>query len=221
MKTISKMMLAVVVLGGLAANVQATVISECASTRYAYMGGSVAAAGRNYMLVGDKAVSGWWGYAWLTFEAPFEAVDSAYLNLQSITQSAGMWATPETSPVVISVHAVAADVTAIGGAYTAAEFKSSIGEAVASVVVSGGDAIYSWEITDLVNSWIAGGTNYGLVLSIDGIGDGTTYAKFAGINNPAGIAPVITNAAMGIPEPATLVLLGTGAMLSGYLRRKH
>lgn len=199
----------------LVSSVNATVISDVSATGYCYMNGSTPSGVKDYMLTGEKDATGWWGYSWIKFDTPTSSVASSYLNLQSIAQTSGMWAIPDTAPVTITVYAVTADVASIGSTISTADFKSNyIGNAIDSITVSGGDSIYSWDITSLVNAWASGNDNYGLVLSVDG--DGTTvYAKFSGINNAAGgMAPVITDTALAVPEPATMVLLGLGGLLS-------
>lgn len=220
MKTIFMFAVAVTTLSGIMSTCEASIISDCTSSRYCYMGGSIASATKDYMLVGDRNAD-YWGYAWLTFETPSETVSSAYLNLQSIAQSAGMWSVPESNPVTITVYTINDDVTKIGNSYSASSFKDMIGEAIASEIVSGGDDIYSWDITALVNEWVTGGSNYGLLLSISSLTNGLTYAKFAGVGHSSGIDPVITDIAMAVPEPTTLVLLGLGTLFSCRKRRTH
>ena len=208
----SSLMVFAVLTTGLISSVQAGVVADCTSTGYSYMSGSVASSDKDYMLTGEMAADSWWGFSWLTFETPDSTVGSAYLNLQSIAQSGGMWVTPDSSPVTISVYAVTADVASITSS-NVSDFKDNhIGEAIASMTVRGGEMIYSWDITDLVNGWVAG-NNYGLVLSVDSDGS-TVYGKFAGIGHSTGITPVITDTALAVPEPATMMLLGLGSLIS-------
>lgn len=207
----SLIVLAAVFTASMISSVQAGVVADCTSTGYSYMSGSVASPDKDYMLTGEMAADSWWGFSWLSFETPDSTVEIAYLNLQSIAQGGGMWAVPDSSPVTMTVYAVTADVASITSSNVSDFRDNHIGGAVASISVSGGDAIYSWDITDLVNGWITG-DNYGLVLSVDGDGS-TVYGKFSGLGHSTGMAPVITDTALAVPEPATMMLLGLGSLI--------
>ncbi len=158
---------------------------------------------------------------------PGSAVSGAYLTMELTSGHSAM--SGMTDPVQMSVQRVTEDIAGmVDGRYTVAEFQDHdtgyIGETVSTVAVYE-DGCYSWDITALVNDWIAGVPNYGLAITgrDDLRNDGNQHPEFfsqdaavAGL----GLSPVISN--QPVPEPATICLLGagTGCLLCRSRRKR-
>lgn len=147
---------------------------------------------------------------------PGSAVSEAYLLMEKTSGYSAM--SGMTAPVQISVQQVTADVAGMtDGRYTVAEFQDQdtgyISQTVSTVEVDQ-DGCYSWDISALVNDWIAGSPNYGFALTgrDDSRNDGNQHPEFFsqdGFANGLGMGPVISD--QPIPEPVTICLLGAGA----------
>ena len=205
----------------------------CVLDGYAAMGGMVLNTSNNYLLGGDpnsEPTGGMetWGYGWLKFDGsqlPDEAVSSAVLQLQSITQeSGGMFTPPEavSGGISVNIYSVTDDVATITNAATAGSFRSSFSTLIDTATVTGGDGVYEWDVTDLVNQWIAGPSgdgSFGLVFTAT-----DAIPKFHASETTTGAAPVIQFTAANVPEPSTLVLALTACGLFGagsLLRRSR
>lgn len=190
--------------------------ADCTLDGYVAMGGMVVNTTNDYLLPGypDSPPSGpmqTFGYAFLKFDAadlPTEAVSEAYLQLDVIALQDGMsW--PETGTGSVGVFAVTADVAGITGG-TAGTFRDSIANIATDSVSMTGEGVIYLDVTDIVNGWIGGGDNYGLLLA----SPGGLMPRLHASETTAGLAPVITN----VPEPATMGLLACGAL--GLISRR-
>ena len=209
----------------------ADTIVDCAYDGYVAMGGMVCNTGNAYLLPGSpewepQGTMETFGYAFLKFDAgdlPASAVQSATLQLEVISLQDGM-TYPVTTPDAIGdvgVFAVTADVAGISAA-TANAFRANIAETATSVVqltTPGGDGFFaagtavSLDVTDVVNTWINSGNNYGLVLAcIDGY-----ILRLHSSDSTIGASPFIC---VAVPEPGAMSLLICGA-LSVLTRRSR
>ena len=217
--------LVVMIVSLVAPAAEATIIGDCTNTGYTFMGGwmvyQTPPSNKDYFLTANApADSTNWAFSWLKFgDISGSAVDEAYLSLECYKDMDGSL-TPE-NPMDVTIYAVDADVTGITTA-NVVDFKENhiVGDAVAITTLTG-TGFYSWDITSIVNGWIAG-DNYGLVvIGWDDIpGPSYTHPYFAGLPapNPHGMAPTL--ATSPVPEPATIVLLGIGGLVT-LLRRKR
>ncbi|NBB95171.1 MAG: DNRLRE domain-containing protein [Planctomycetes bacterium] len=199
-----------------AGTASADVMADCTYDGYVAMGGMVTNTTNSYLLPGnpDSPPEGsmqTFGYAFCKFDTtglPTEAVTEAYLQLDVIALQDGMtW--PATGTGNVGVFAVTADVAGIN-AGTAGTFRDSIADIATDSVSMTGEGLVYLDVTDIVNGWIAGGDNYGLVLA----SPGGLMPRLHASETTAGLAPVITN----VPEPATMGLLACGAL--GLISRR-
>ena len=192
--------------------------ADCTLDGYVAMGNMVQMT-NSYLLPGnpDSPPSGpphhmeTFGYAFLKFDAadlPTEAVSEAYLQLDVIALQDGMsW--PETGTGSVGVFAVTADVAGITGG-TAGTFRDSIADIATDSVSMTGEGLIYLDVTDIVNGWVGGSDNYGIVLA----SPGGLMPRLHASETTAGLAPVITS----VPEPATMGLLACGAL--GLISRR-
>lgn len=203
-------------------------LGTCTNTGYTFMGGwmvyQTPPSSKDYFMASNAPADGdSWGFGWLKFgDLPTEQVDEAWLSLEyysDMTQSP----TPE-DPLDVGIYAVDADVTGIT-ADNVVEFKNThiVGSAVATATFTG-TGFNSWDITSIVNDWIAG-DNYGLaVITWDDLPNPNYYnpyfAGLPGTGTPKGMVPTL--ATDPVPEPGSIVmllgLLGTGLAMIGLKR---
>jgi hypothetical protein len=190
--------------------------ADCTLDGYVAMGGMVFNNTNSYLLPSypDSPPSGpmeTFGYAFCKFDdadLPGTAVSDAYLQLDVIALQDGMsW--PAAGTGSVGVFAVTADVAGIN-AGNAGTFRNSIADTATDSVSMAGAGLIYLDVTDIVNGWIAGGDNYGLVLA----SPGGLMPRLHASETTAGLAPVITS----VPEPATMGLLACGAM--GLISRR-
>jgi hypothetical protein len=184
---------------------------DCTYDGYVVMG-NVFYNNRDYLTTGTYGGS-FGGLAFLKFDdadLPSEPVAEAYLHLQSIAQTGGMFPAPEDDPVSMDVCAALSDVADLVDASSLGDFyPGDVGAVSDTITVSGGDGIYTLDVTDIVNGWIDSGDNYGLVLHVP---SDIAFAKFHSMESTTGAAPMISGT---IPEPGMLTLLvfGSACML--------
>lgn len=221
-------MLALVGMTSIASISRAETLS-CTLDGYAAMGAMVVNTSNPYLLGGNpnEAPQGGmttWGYGWLKFDGSqlSEPVTSAVLRLQSIMQASGsMYSVPEdiAGGIGVSVCAVTADVATVTSS-TADSFRASIASVADTTTVSGGDGFYEWDVTELVNSWIAhseDAESFGMVLVSSG-----AIPKFHSSETTLGAAPVINITTAVAPEPSTMILALTafGLFACGSILRR-
>ena len=206
---------------------------EASLTGYTFMGGGMGGyqteagdtSGKNYLLIGSGTSDGdMWTFGWLKFnDLPTEPVASAILSLDYVG-GGGMSAPGPASPMKIDIQAVDADVSGILSDIVGFKENHILDGEVASTTI--GDAgVYEWDITSLVNGWIAGEPNYGFVVTGWDNGDnedGYQHPKFAGLpidGVSLGDVPLIT--AVPIPEPSSLALVFGATIGWGLLGRNR
>lgn len=209
----------------------AETICEASLTGYTFMGGGSAYTNpaKDYFMTGNPDKDGtMWGFGWLKFEdLPTESVDAAYLNLEVYQDMNGTLTS--ANPMDVAIYAVSADVAdiigtdATGTGITTADFKDDYiaDSAVASTTITGA-GIYSWDITSLVNGWIAGDANNGLVVTgWDSTSTvGFVHPYFAGLSSSNGMSPTLSTSA--VPEPSTIALIFSAiACCGGMIVRKR
>ncbi len=155
-------------------------------------------------------------------------VSSALLQVETVLRASGSYPTP-TEAFSISAHRVLDDPTTIdpnlnSGPGSYVEFKNNKIGAVEDTVALNSEGVFSWDVTDLVNEWIANGdANFDYSIAMTGrVGNpadtDSTGAFHAFVNQEGGLGGV--NAQIVIPEPATLASLALGALaLLGRGRR--
>ena len=213
--TLAGCALAVLVALTTAGTASADFTADCTHDGYLAMN-NVFYADRDYLTVGTYGGM-FSGYAFLKFDEsnlPDAPVDAAYLNLHSIPQvGGGMFPPPEDAPVSMNVHSALADVADIVDLASATAYLSNIGTASDTITVSGGDGMYTLDVTDIVNGWVTSGDNFGLFLTVP---NDLGFAKFHSMETTTGLAPTISS----VPEPATMALLSLGG-LGMLIRRKR
>ena len=217
--------------------VHAENVYEASLTGYTFMGGGMGGyqteagdeSGKNYFLVGTGvAEESYWTFGWLKFEdLPELPVSSAVLNLEFIG-TGGMGSGSSFTPMDVGIQAVDADVSQILSGDIVAYKENHILDGNIDIETISDTGIYQWDITSLVNGWIAGEANYGFVVTGWDNGsneeNGYQHPQFAGFpigGVSAGAVPTITTTA-AVPEPSTLALIISAiACCYGLFHRKH
>ncbi len=199
--------------------------ADCTYDGYVAMGGMVFNTTNSYLLPGypDSPPSGppqnmeTFGYAFLKFDAadlPTEAVSEAYLKVEVMALQDGM-NYPVAGSADLNVYGVSSDVGGITSG-TADAFRADIADTASDTIIVAHPAAEAFsetiylDVTDIVNGWIGGGDNYGLLLA----SPGGLMPRLHASETTMGLAPVITN----VPEPATMGLLACGAL--GLISRR-
>ncbi len=158
-------------------------------------------------------------------------IDSAIFRVQTLIDPASFGLDPtDANRFDVSVHSLSADPMAAidpalaSGAGSWNDFRTSqITTASIISTISVGDAgIYDWDITSLVNEWIANGdTNSAYVIGTSGLlddDDNTILLGFANASS-ATLSPDVVTARIIVPAPGAFGLV-VGAGLLGLRRRR-
>ncbi len=132
-------------------------------------------------------------------------------------------------PFAISAHRVLSDPTTIdpslsSGPGSYAEFKDTQIGAVEDTQSVTGPALVSWDVTDLVNEWIANGDgNFDYSIAMTGrvgnpVDTDEAGAFFGFVNTEGTLSGQPAQLEITIPEPASALLLGLGA--AALIRRR-
>ena len=166
-------------------------------------------------------------YNWSSFSGP---VDQAVFRIGVIAGGFGADSGSE-NPFDISVHSMTANPwTAINhhatsGAGFYQDFVSSeiTSSSVISTTTVAGAGVYDWDITSLVNEWIANGdTNFSFTLALSGILDesgGTFLQGLVNSTNPLLTGEETIGQIVIVPAPASGLLLGVFGLAAVRRRR--
>lgn len=164
---------------------------------------------------------------WSAFDGP---VDSAVFRVQLTSGGFGADSS-ESNPFDISVHSLGSDPWttidhhATGGAGFYQNFVNS--EITASSVVAtttvAGTGVYEWDITSLVNEWIANGdANFAYTIALSGILDtsgGTFLQGVVNSTDPNLTGEEVLGQIAIVPAPGVLGLLACGGLVASRRRR--
>lgn len=153
-------------------------------------------------------------------------VDSAVLRVETVVRGFSTYPN-ETEPFAISAHRVLDDPTTIDGSLSSGagsfvEFKNTQIGGVEDTVSLTEPGIYDWDITDLVNEWIANGdANFDYSIAMTGrVGNPVDTEDIGAfhsfINSEGGLEGLA--AQIIVPEPATAVLAAMGTF--AFMRRR-
>ncbi|MEM6259723.1 MAG: PEP-CTERM sorting domain-containing protein [Planctomycetota bacterium] len=155
------------------------------------------------------------------------AVPSAVLEVGTVVRPFGTGPNV-SSPFAISAHRVTGDPSGIDGALSSGagsyiDFKTTEIGAVEDTVSVTGAGVVQWDITSLVNEWIANGdTNFDYSVAMTGrVGNpadtGSTGFFHAFVNSGEGTGTAAR--IIVVPEPASLGLIMIGGLLVARRRR--
>lgn len=131
------------------------------------------------------------------------------------------------NPADISLHSLTADPLAAVDQNDASSFlafrdSQITTSSIVSTTTVDGFGIFEWDITDLVNEWIANGdANFAYTLGTSALLDPEGEAAVAFVNSSAAsLSPESFTARIEIvPAPGVVSLLGLGGVLAGRRRR--
>lgn len=164
---------------------------------------------------------------WSSFAGP---VDQAVFRIGVIAGGFGADSNSE-NPFDISVHSLASDPWttidhhATSGAGFYQDFVNTeitTGSVISTTTVAG-EGVYDWDITTLVNEWIANGdTNQAFTIALSGILDDSGASFLQGLVNSTN--PLLTGEeTIGqiviVPAPASGLLLGAFGVIAARRRR--
>lgn len=168
-------------------------------------------------------------YDWASFAGP---VTSAVFRIGVVSGGFGADSS-ETSPFDISVHGLAQDPwTTIDHHATSGEgfYQNFVNDQITeSSVISttsvAGAGVYEWDITDLVNEWIANGdASYAYTIALSGIMDasgGTFLQGLVNSSDPSLTGEETIGQIVVVPTPAGAnLLLGVAGLAAARRRRR-
>lgn len=166
-------------------------------------------------------------FDWSSLGGP---VDSAVFRIEVVSGGFGADSSEE-NPFDISVHSLSQDPwTAIDpalfsgpGSYQGFAAEQITSASVVSTTSVGGAGVYAWDITSLVNDWIANGdAHYAQTIALSGIMDASGGTFLQGLVNSS--SPSLTGSeTIGqiviVPAPATSLLLSAIGICAMKRRR--
>ncbi|MEL6396452.1 MAG: PEP-CTERM sorting domain-containing protein [Planctomycetota bacterium] len=176
-------------------------------------------------VTGETAYFGF-GFDPLAFSGP---VEQAVFRVENV--STGFFPDVDpTNPAEISLHSLTADpLTAVdqdlaAGAGSWLDFRDTqiTTASILSTTTVDGFGVFEWDITDLVNEWIANGdTNFAYTLGTSALLDPDGGAAVAFVNSSFGglTGEEITARIAIVPAPGTIALLGLTGLVAGRRRR--
>jgi hypothetical protein len=208
-------------------NVNATVIGDCNLTGYTFMGGGIAytntseSHAKDYFLA-QSLEGDYWGYGWVELNVSSETtVDSAYFVFDLLGVGSMSFAdATEENPATLDIYSAGGTDTSSLGDSPA--LRSTLQgtlyaeeSSLTGTLIMASNGTYCVDITNLYNACVTDGVeNIGLIF----VSEGSKYASFG---NEGGGVPYISTEVAGtlVPEPATIALLGLGALVFNRKKR--
>lgn len=166
-------------------------------------------------------------YDWSSFAGP---VDSAVFRIEVVSGGFGADSSEE-NPFDISLHSLsqdpwtAIDASIFGGPGSYQDFSAAhiTSDSVVSTTSVAGAGVYEWDITSLVNEWIANGdASFAQTIALSGIMDtsgGTFLQGLVNSSNPNLTGDETIGQIVVVPAPASAALLGAFGVFAAKRRR--